>query len=196
MMLEQIFGTKSKIRILRELSSNPDRDFSLEDLANASGMSYGTIHPAIKELADCRIVLVKKAGGSKIFRINDSHILFQEIVLLLEREKNAFKDIARDFAKKIEKKGIENIILFGSVAREDMIDVGDIDILIIFSGMYVTDKAYELEEEILDKYDVVISPLYLSKKEVQSKIDDFDNFILNVIGEGKILYGDSEWLVK
>ncbi len=196
MMLENMLGTKSKIRILRELSSNPDRDFSPEDLAKATEMSYGTIHPAMKELANCRAILVKKVGSSKIYRINQSHILFQELAQLLEREKTAFKDIAREFAEKIEKKGIENIILFGSVARGNITDVGDIDILIIYSGMYLTDKAHELEEEIMDKYDVVISPLYLSKKEVQSKIDDFDNFILNVIDEGKILHGDSEWLVK
>ncbi len=196
-MLENILGTKSKIRILRELSSNQNRDFSVEDLAKATGMSYGTIHPAIKELAACRAVLVKKVGGSKIYRINSSHIMFNELDKLLEREKTAFKDIASEFAEKIEKKGIENIILFGSVARGDTSYVGDIDILVIYTGgIYLTDKVYEIEEEMLDKYDIVISPIYLSKKEVQAKIDDFDNFILNVIDEGKVLYGDSEWLVK
>lgn len=195
-MLENMLGTKSKIRIMRELSGNPDRDFSVEGLARATGMSYGTIHPAIKELADCRGVLTRRPGASMVYRINRSHILFQELVRLLEKEKTSFRDIASEFAERIEKKGIENIILFGSVARGNITDVGDIDILIIYSGMYLTDKAHGLESEILDKYDIVISPLYLSKKEVQSKIDDFDNFILNVIDEGKILYGDSEWLLK
>ena len=195
-MLEKIFGTKSKIRILRELSGNPNRDFSLEDMVKATDMSYGTIHPAIKELANCRIVQVKKPGGSKLYRINQSHILFQEIAWLLEREKTAFKDIAGEFAEKIEKKGIENIILFGSVARGEITDVGDIDILIIYSGMYITEKVYDLEANFLDKYDVVISPIYLSKDEVQDRMNNFDSFILNVIDEGKILYGDSEWLVK
>ena len=195
-VIERILGTKSKVRILRELIRNLERDFSLEDIVNATNMSYGTIHPAINELADARIVLVRKAGSSKLYKMNSTHILFPELASLMSREINAFRDIAYEIADNIEKNDIENIILFGSVARGEVTDAGDIDLLIIYNDPKVIDKTDALEEIILAKYDVLFSPLYISKEEVMRKIKSFDDFILRIIDEGEIIYGDAKWLVE
>ena len=48
----------------------------------------------------------------------------------------------------------------------------------------------------MDKYDVVVSPIYLTKKEVVDKINNFDDFMLNLIEEGEVIYGDGTWLAK
>lgn len=195
-MLERILGTRSKVRILREMLKNPDRDFALEDLVRATEMSYGTIHPAIKGLVETRTVLQKKVGQSKIYNINQAHVLFHELTDLIKREATAYMDIAVEFVNQMEKEGIENIYLFGSVARGEVIDAGDIDLLIIYSDPKITNNFNDLNEKIFEKYDVLISPLFLSKEEVKERILNFDDFILRVMDEGEMIYGDAKWLEK
>ena len=195
-VLERIFGTRSKVRIVRELMRDLERDLSLEDIVKATKMSYGTIHPAISELANARIVLVRKAGSSKLYKINSAHVLFPELASLMDREMSAFRGIAYEIADNIEKKGIVNIILFGSVARSEITEAGDIDFLIIYKDSKVINKTDALEDEILDKYDVLFSPIYISKVDVLRRIKEFDDFILRIMDEGEIIYGDAKWLVQ
>lgn len=195
-MLEKILGSKSKIKILRTLFGNLERDFSMEDIVNITGMSYGTVHPSIKDLADSRIIVTRKIGRSKIYNINQKHVIFTQLKGLLQTEASIFKDKAQEFSESIKKDGIENIILFGSVARGEVIDAGDIDLLIIYTNPKIKPPIQELSGKFLEEYDIVISPIFLTKKEVKECLRKFDDFILRVLDEGIILYGDGVWLRK
>lgn len=195
-MLERILGSKSKIRIFRFLFRNPENGYSMEDIVKATGMSYGTVHPAMQDLVESRIIVTRKIGRSNVYKINQTHILFPQVKALLNTEATAFRDKAEEFADRVEKKGVENIILFGSVARGEVIEAGDIDLLFIYTDPTVTEKIDILVMEFLEKYDIVISPIFLSKKETLERIKNLDGFVLRTIDEGKILHGDDAWLKK
>ncbi len=195
-MLEKIFGSKSKIRILRSMFKNPKRSYSMEDIVKATGMSYGTVHPATKDLVESRIIVTHKIGRSNVYDINQIHVLFPQIEALFKSEKLTFKDKAKEFADKVKKKGLENIILFGSVAKEEVIEAGDIDLLFIYTDAAVTNEIDKYAMEFLEKYDIVISPIFLSKKETKKRMKNLDEFVLTAIDEGIILYGDETWLKK
>ena len=53
-----------------------------------------------------------------------------------------------------------------------------------------------LEEVVagLSERDVVISPIFMSKKEALKRLKEFDAFLLGIVSEGKVLYGDAKWL--
>jgi len=195
-MLERILGSKSKIKILRILFKNLKRDFSMEDIVKESGLSFGTVHPALKDLVGSRIVVTRKVGRSNIYRINQTHVLVPKLKTLLKTEATVFIDKAIEFGDIVKKDGIKNIILFGSVARGEVIEAGDIDLLIVYTDPTVTDNIHQLAMDFLEKYDIVISPIFLSRKEVKERLKNLDEFILRVIDEGKILYGDDSWLKK
>ena len=195
-MLEKILGSKSKIRILRSILKSPKRSYSMEDIVKDTGMSFGTVHPAMQNLVNSRIIVTQKIGRSIAYKINRTHILFQDIKALFKSETSVFKEKAIEFVKSMEKKGLENIILFGSVAREEVIEAGDIDLLFIYSDTKVEQKIEGHVMDFLEKYDIVISPIFLSIKETKKRIKDLDDFILRTIEEGVILYGDKKWLKK
>jgi predicted nucleotidyltransferase len=195
-MLEKILGSKSKIRILRSILKNPKRSYSMEDIVKDTGMSFGTVHPAMQNLVNSRIIVTQKIGRSIAYKINRTHILFQDIKALFKSETSVFKEKAIEFVKLVEKKGLENIILFGSVAREEVIEAGDIDLLFIYMDAKVEQKIEGQVMDFLEKYDIVISPIFLSIKETKKRIKDLDDFILRTIEEGVILYGDKKWLKK
>lgn len=195
-MLEQMLGTKAKVRILRVVVRNSEREFSMEDIVRAVVMSYGTVHPAVRELVRTRILLSRKTGRSKVYRANRAHVLFSQLSDLMDREGDAFRDIASEFTKRLKKRGLDNVILFGSTARGDATRPGDIDLLIISSDPTMKEQLDKLTQEFLDRYDVSVSPIWLSKDAVKEKIANFDQFVLRVIDEGTVLYGDAKWLKR
>ena len=192
-MLEDFFGSRAKVRIIREAAAHPDRDYSVEDLARAVEMSYGTVHPAVAELAGARALVSRKAGRSKLYMINRRHPIFREVQLLVKKESNAFMDIARDSVKKLDKAGVEGIILFGSLARGDA-RPGDIDLLIVTKSGKFPDNLSDVTDFVLDEFDTVISPICLAKKSLAHKVKNNDSFIVNVINEGILMWGEADWL--
>lgn len=175
---------------------NEEREFCLEDIVKITNQSFGTVYPALNDLLDSRIIITRKVGKSKLYKINTRHILYQKIRDLLKEEKTSFSKIAKEFSSVVDKKYIKNIILFGSAARGEAGEKSDIDILIIFTHPRMKKSISELVQQFLDKYDVQIVPTFLSEKEAKERVKKYDKFILNVIEDGKTLYGDFRWLEK
>jgi predicted nucleotidyltransferase len=195
-MLENILGSKSKIKILRKMCKNPNTRYTVDDISKTLGMAYGTAHPAVHSLIQTRILNSKKTGHSTVVAFNNSHVLAQKIKELVNRESNAYFDITKSFVKKVPKNGIKNIILFGSVARREVLDPGDIDLLIIHKDRFQKQDTQKTIQDLMEQFDVLISPLYISEKQIQEKIQKYDSFILLAIDEGIVLYGDDKWLRK
>jgi len=194
-VLEKIIGKKSKIKILR-LFINNEREYYLDEIAKSTGMSCGTIYPSLNELLETRIITQRKVGRSRLYTINKSHILFHKIKELIDTEKKGLPTIAEEFASSIPKDNITAIVLFGSVAREKFTEKSDIDILVVSKNEKVKEKIGTLVDKLLDIYDVNVVPIFLTEKEIQERIKRFDNFIITVINEGRLLYGEATWLKK
>jgi predicted nucleotidyltransferase len=195
-MLEDILGSKAKIKILREICKNPNREYTVDDISRTVGIPYGTAHPAVHGLIQTKILNSKKSGHSTLVSLNHSHVLAQDLRTLLKKEGYAYKGIAKEFAKNVSKTKIRNIILFGSVARGEVLDHGDIDILIIHKSGFQKHGVEQTIRELMERFDVLISPIYISDHDIKDKINRFDTFILHVIDEGIVLYGDNKWLKK
>ncbi|MDR3063468.1 MAG: nucleotidyltransferase domain-containing protein [Methanobrevibacter sp.] len=93
------------------------------------------------------------------------------------------KQTAMEYSKIIYSQGIEKIILYGSVAREEDNENSDIDILIVAKNKYdVEEKIYDTAYDyyIHDKEN--ISVILLSNDDLEYKKNT--NFINNVEKEG------------
>jgi predicted nucleotidyltransferase len=193
-VLEKIIGKKSKIKMLRLLLNNKEQEYCLDDIAKYTGMSCGTIYPSLKELLEARVITQRKVGRSLLYTINKNHILFPPIKELIHLEKKSLRIVAEQFVASLDKKGIVAIILFGSVARAEFNEKSDIDILIVYRHKNVKEEVELLVDKFLEIYDVHVVPLFLTKLEVLERIERFDNFLITLINEGQLLYGEAPWL--
>lgn len=196
-MLLKIINSKTKGRILKKLIEQK-REMWFEEIAKSTGISFGAVHPALKDLAESRILTVRKVGRTKLYSLNKSHFLFPEIKRLFESETKKPMEAAKEFARKISKKNIVNVILFGSLARGEFGEKSDIDILIIYkgSGGKIKESIYQEAETILKKYDFIVSVTYVKEADAKKRLARLDRFFIKAVEEGKILHGDEKWLKK
>ncbi len=196
-MLEEAIASKTKIGILRTMLEI-GREMRFEDIARYSNLSYGTVYPALKDLVEFRILKTKLYGKSKLYSLNKSIFFYPELKSLFEAEKRKPLRIAEVFAKNVNKRGIVNLILFGSLAREEFKEKSDIDILVIYNGEKesIDKKLYEEVQRVLENYDIFISITYMKQGEYKERLKRMDSFIMKMEEEGKVLYGGLEWLKK
>ena len=175
---------------------NNDREYYLDEIAKSTGMSCGTIYPSLNELLETRIITQRKVGRSLLYTLNKNHILFHKIKELIDIEKKSLPTIAKEFASSLPKDNIIAIVLFGSVAREEFTEKSDIDVLVVSKNDRTKENIGSLVDKLLDIYDVHVVPIFLTEKDIQERIKKFDNFIITIINEGRLLYGEAPWLKK
>lgn len=193
-MLEKVFGSKTKVIILRELSSHPDKQFTIRELSRTLNIPYGSAHPAVMSLILTRLVKARKVGRTNIINFNVAHLLSEQVRYLFEQEKSVHLSIAKKFVKELDKKDVKNVLLFGSTVRKGAFEPGDIDLLIILKKVSSKRNDSKLIDRFLMDHDTIISPIYLSSSETRERIKMYDGFILRVVDEGLMLYGEWEWL--
>ena len=176
--------------------SDDDRDYCLDDIAKSTGMSCGTIYPSLNELLEIRIIIQRKAGRSILYKINKNHILFNKIKELIDMEQKSLINVAEEFVHRLPKDHVGAIVLFGSVARGEFTEKSDVDILVVYKDERAKDEVRSLVDSMVSSYDVHVVPVFLIQKEIQDRIKRFDNFIITVVNEGRLLYGVASWLKK
>lgn len=189
-VIENIFSSKTRIKLLRVFYDNPKREFSLTDLTRILKTSTGAIYPSLSSLVNYRMLVSKKVGTSTLYRLNYSNHLVKKIMEIFDVERDFLTNKSKEFTRRLNKKGITSIILFGSVARGQASELSDIDILIVYKKDYekIRERVENLGNKFLDE-DIVFSPIILSESEIIKMLKKYDSFILRVQDEGKVLYG-------
>ena len=139
MFIENLIGSKAKVRILRVLSESRAA-FSLQNLKNETELSLGIIHEAVKELVEEKVLLkIKGTRKERLFKFNTENPFAHNIFELFRIEKTWQRkeivflhtwNVLESAVSKIKEKS-NLIILFGSQSRGDATLLSDIDLLVI-----------------------------------------------------------------
>lgn len=85
--LESILGTKGRITVLRSLCRSPDKDFSISELADATGTDKSLVSRIITELEKEQIVTVHKRRNLKLCQINTKNGAYRILSELFASER-------------------------------------------------------------------------------------------------------------
>jgi len=196
MFIENILGTKVKVKILRVLSESRTA-FSMQNIKNETELSLGIIHKALKDLGEEKIILkIKGSRKERLFKFNAenpfAHTIFElfRIEKTVQRKEIVFLhswNILESAVAKIKQKS-KLIILFGSQARGDATLRSDIDLFVI---------SKKSSQEILDALRDMnsrnkINPAVLSLDSFKSEIKNNTLFYKNIKSDSILLYVDDE----
>jgi len=192
MFLEQIVGSKSKIKILRVLT-DVRRAYTLELLHKESGLSKGILSTTLNEMVSVGI-LTKMKGKRKerLFTFNTSSPYAQIIVQLfaiekLQERKNVVLlnvwTVLESSLQKIKDK-IELMVLFGSHSRGESTVESDIDLFIVPKASI----SISLLKDELHTIDKRISPLIMNEETFFSDVKEQTPLYLNIKKEGILIF--------
>lgn len=149
MFLEDVLGSKGKIKILRVLLERATA-YTREELEEETGLSTGAVHEALKELVRTGLVTELKGEGKQRFykiRREGGDILAKNLSDLFEHEKfserkeavpvhhwNRLAEVVRRLRAMLDGR-LSLVVLFGSLARGDVTPRSDVDLLLVLREM-------------------------------------------------------------
>ena len=166
--LENILGSKAKIKLLRTLYKFRDKKWTIRELANFNKMNHFGVIYALRDLQDMNLIDVEYHGKSNLVTLNDKSILIR-LLRIFDFENNSRKELIKDIKNLLNNKVI-SCILFGSVARGEERPNSDIDLLIIANNKKLVENIlYEKLKYFSKSYGNIIMPKIFTEREFIKK---------------------------
>jgi predicted nucleotidyltransferase len=167
-LLDDIFGSKSKVKILRLMFRYQEREFTEREIARHISMSQNTVNKALADLTKTNALSFRKIGRANAYIVNKNSVLFPFLQNIFKSERR----IREDLIKRLKEATghFTSCILFGSFAQSAESYDSDLDLLVIAKdkrkAKYRLDK---LEDDLLRKYNISISIVLLTPRELLNK---------------------------
>lgn len=185
-MIENIFSSRNKVRILRFLIEHPFSSFSTKEIIGEIMGGSGGVQRALNDLLVEKVILSRKEGREKDHQINRKYWAYEELLSIFEKERKEYpityfhRTVLADLKSKLS--FVKKLTIFGSVAAATASRFSDIDILIVTEEK---EKVEMVVERLEKKYGVKFEAVILSERE-HSLYEKRKSRLLKEIAKAKI----------
>jgi len=190
--MEKILGTRTAIKILSCLLKNPLKEFKEIDLIKDSNVGKGAGADAINRIYSSNIVTIKRAGNTKIIRLNTLNPVTFAIRQLFDQYKFLTLPETRISAISLFKEKVcsrsNAIIVFGSLAAGTYDENSDIDLLVIIDNEKEIKEIKKCINEIHELIGEYINVHFLNSNEARNEFIK-NEMIRTALINGILVYG-------
>jgi len=174
-ILENLFGSKSKTRLLRFFLQNPEHEYSLQEIAKRNMLKNSAIRREVENLVRIKFILKRTKKGKRSYLLNQKFVFYPELKNLISKDNlypqskslSRIKDIGN-----IKLAAISGAFINYHKSKADMILVGD-----GISRAKLKNLMSSLEAEIGKEIDFVL----MSGEEFKYRLNMLDKFILEFL---------------
>jgi len=141
--LDDVFGGKSRVRVLRALYEMPDGlPVSGREVARRSGLSHPTALSVLASFTGQGIVHARRGLRGDTFELNRRHLLVERLHPLFDWERQLLQEMVSFLGQRIKREApwISAAYLFGSSIRGEMTAASDIDLAVVVSDATKVDE--------------------------------------------------------
>jgi predicted nucleotidyltransferase len=153
-----VFRSQLQADILAALLLDPDREYSMTDLAQRFGAPLSTVHGEVGRLTEAGLLSRRNVGRSAMIRANTANRLVEPLAELLLLSWGPMQVIADEFAAL---EGAEQVLIFGSWAARYHQRHGppphDLDVLVV--GAPARQAVYDAADRAQQRLGMPVNPV-------------------------------------
>ena len=156
--IEEIIGSKAKIKILKYLFGN-QASMSENELAGIVKVSTMTINRLMKELREVNFVSMERVGNSNVWSVNKKSYAYSVLSGTMDEISQIpvpMDHLKLTISRNLPRTLARRVVLYGSVARGESRANSDIDLFILVKS----EKEVQKIQSYLDKLSNVCLSLY------------------------------------
>lgn len=174
-ILENLFGSKSKTRLLRFFLQNPEQEYALSEIAKRNLLKPAAIRSELENLRKIKFVNRRSKQGKNSYVLNQNFLFYPELKNLVSKD-NIFPQ-SKSLSRVKDIGNIKLAVISGAFinyhkSKADMILVGD-----GVSRAKLKNLMSNLEAEIGKEVDFAL----MSSEEFKYRLNMLDKFILEFL---------------
>lgn len=181
-MIEKIFGSRIRAKILGWFFTHPEESFFVRQIATILQEDPTNLSREMSKLENLGILTSKKIGNTKHFQANPHCAFFRELKGLVLKTAG----VAGQIKVALERlTGVQFAFIYGSYAKGEEKAHSDVDLMII--GDVDVNQLDPLASSLEKRLGREVNYLLFSQVEFQAKKRAKDGFLMDVLGEEKIM---------
>ncbi|MFC1779646.1 nucleotidyltransferase domain-containing protein [Thermodesulfobacteriota bacterium] len=180
-LVEHIFSGYRR-QILALLLLRPHERYYVREIARLTGISPGSLHRELKQLAETGLLLREESGNQVRYFADQACPIFEELAGIF-RKTIGLADVLREALLPLANK-IQFAFVFGSVAQGQEHADSDIDLFVVGSTDFVA--VVKCLAECHVRLGREVNPVVMSQDELVQKYHERDRFICRIADEAKI----------
>ena len=170
--IENLLGSKVKIKVLRTLWKFKEKEFTIRELAKFLEISHTGVKKVLDELEKMNIITIRTFGRSYAFKLNANSYAASIVKAIFETEEKTLSELKKMLRKKLDVPEIISAALFGSIVQGKEAPRSDIDLLIVTQEREkVEGIVTELQKRVAEKFGNSISPYFVVEEDLRKKRD-------------------------
>lgn len=194
-MIEQLFGSKTRVKLLQLFLANPGRSFYVRELTRKIDEQINSVRRELSNLLGIGIISSDSVNNKLYYEINQGYKHFKALQSIFSVEipqQDVSPASQRDLLKRLQTAGsFDVVIAAGSLVGQDG---ADIDLILVGSSnkqkLEKLIKTVELEEGGSIRYTV------MPESELKYRLDIKDRFIATVLRSKHTVLADASGLIK
>ncbi|MDP3964197.1 MAG: winged helix-turn-helix domain-containing protein [bacterium] len=177
-MLEQLFGSTTRVKLLRLFFANPEREYFVRELTRRIDQRINSVRQELKNLEEAGIVAQLQRERKKYYRLRLDFPLFSELRTLMLKAQLLYE---RDLAKTIASIGqIKYLVLTGQ-----FLGVKDLPTDMLIIGNVNRSKLHRLLKKFQEFFEYDINYTVMSVREFEFRNQLTDRFIFDIMENDK-----------
>jgi predicted nucleotidyltransferase len=189
-MLEALFSSRVRVRLLTIFLLNPEMSFHASALAQTVGAQYSAVWKELSNLERAGLLLSESSAHTKAYRVNPRCPILPELRAIVLKTVGAGDAIRQAFA---DLGTIDAAFIYGSFAAGDLDRQSDIDVMII--GKVNLTRLASVIARLEKDLGRAVNYIAYTPEEWAEKRRAREPFVTNVLASPKImLIGDEDAL--
>ncbi len=190
-MLDALFSSKARVKLLKLLLLNPDCRYYLRELAQKTDLSIYSVQVEVKRLTAAGILEKETSGRQTYYKINEHCPIVPELRSIFTKT-TGVADVLKASLTEISDH-IDYAFIYGSFAKGTQVQDSDVDLMVV--GNVEFREVVSSLRSAQDDLGREINPSVYSLAEFGDRVVRNDHFISTVLGEPKIfMIGEEDGL--
>ncbi len=182
-MLEKLFGSRTRVKLLRLFLMHPEKEYFVREISRVVGEQINSVRRELANLERIGIVSSEAKDKKKFYRVQEDCILFSELRALILKSRFT---IEKEFIQSVRSLGsVVYFVLTGYFVNEREAKV---DILIV--GNVNRSKLNGIIEKFQSSFGTPLRYTVMTKDEYHYRRDVTDKFLYEILNGKKIVVLD------
>jgi hypothetical protein len=166
-MLHHLFSSKARVKLLTLFLTNPEEEFFVRQLTRTTDEQINSIRRELENLKEIGLVRSRVKNRKKYFKVNQKHILFEDLKNLIYKTQTNYGQIAIEINTfgKLDLLAVSGKFISATHTPVDLFIIGELDRIKLENYIKTLEK--QLNSEI--KYAVMTKEDFTLRRQLQDK---------------------------
>lgn len=194
-MIEQLFGSKTRVKLLQLFLANPGRSFYVRELTRKIDEQINSVRRELSNLLGIGIIKSDSVNNKLYYEVNQGYKHFKALQSIFSVEipqQDVSSASQHDLLKRLQQVGSLDIVIASGILVGQ--DNREVDLLLV--GSVNKQKLEKLMATIELEEGGPVHYAVLSEKEFKYRLDIKDRFIITLLSRRHIVLNDESGIIR